>query len=244
MSLFNPVYIKPTTMRRRPGTPGLTVVLVDITASVPGCYHTSIDLRILEWWKVYPNLRVFSFIYGVDEVTNPGRYTSVKYARPASPPEGGAFSGILGSACSTYLDRALEYVAAFQPQKTIVFSDGATNNKDRALQIADAMPGCIDAFYCHPYPSAYTDEELTPGALNVYRQHWSKDRMRRYLSKDADYSFMQKLARRGGGGYVRLDAGTDFNAEFDRAIHPQWVEHRTRVYHERLPDLHIYPGDR
>lgn len=239
MSWFSPVYVEPTTMQRRPGTPGVTVALVDLTGSVPGCYRTSIDLRMCEWWKVYPALRVFSFIYGVDEVKRVEGFTSVSYARPASPPENGWFRS---GGCATYLDRALEHVAALRPQKTIVFSDGATNNKSRALEIADAMPGCIDAFYCHPYSFAYTDQELTPGVMNVDQQNWSKERVRKWLSKDADYGFMQKLARRGGGRYVQLGVGTNFDTEFDRAIHPQWVEYRTQVHHHQLPPKHIHHG--
>jgi hypothetical protein len=61
--------------------------------------------------------------------------------------KGGKLPQPAGSTC---MGDALEYVAKFRPQKTIIVSDGLPDDEQGARDAAEKMTGRIDTIYCGP----------------------------------------------------------------------------------------------
>lgn len=186
-------WLTPTTMTRRPGTPGVIVIVADVTASISPANKRRISDEASAIMREHPGARLLAFGTRVVDITsrpeeltrhtlwecfeNGGLNTNMAAFRRSKGNEG------------TLAGKALAVAATFNPERTALLSDGGTADRDLLLRTADTMTGAIDAYYCHPRREEFSLEHHFISAEDMWR----------HFSRGADRATMQELARRGGG---------------------------------------------
>lgn len=177
-------WLTATAKDRRPGTPGVVIILADATGSISPANKRRISAEAEQIVHRIPGARLWAFGTSVCDITSePGRLTHSIWE---------CFDGLdldKFNTQGTYIGRALAKAAALNPERTIVLSDGGTEDKSLLLRTADSMTGDIDAYYCHPRREEY----------QLDHHFMSSDALWRHYSRGADRGLMQELARRGGG---------------------------------------------
>lgn len=179
-------WLTPRTADRRPGTPGVIILLADATGSISPVNKRRIRSEAEAILRRVPGSRLWAFgTVAVDITSDPSRLDG-------SISE--CFAGLdldRDNQRGTYIGRALAQASKLRPERTIVLSDGGTEDRWAMMRTADDMTGAIDAYYCHPRRDEYQLEH-----------HFiSSDALWRRYSQGASKSTMQELARRGGGRF-------------------------------------------
>src|SRR5688572_8953769 len=178
-------WMTPKTETRSSGTPGKIMIMIDRSASISHRACGQIEQELAFIRQHFPQ----SQAHGFHKRTQPISHTIAGGCHPETGYEhltDLSWEQIASLPCSLDISNALEYAALSNPCKTILFSDGGTVNKRRALQFADTISGDIDVFFCELSP-----HDFPKGGLLDYRK----------LLREADQGFMQELARRGGGKF-------------------------------------------
>lgn len=199
-------WLTPKAMERRPGTPGVVVVLVDVTGSISPVNKQRIGAEVLKITQNMPSARVLAFGTSVMDITHDPsevtRHTLWGCFEGANWGNEKDFWRSKGNE-GTYAGKALAAAAALNPERTMVLSDGGAADRGLMLRTADQMTGQIDAYYCHP----------VRGEFLLENHFISADDLWKFYSRGADKSAMQELARRGGGrcfDYPTSGIYTDF----------------------------------
>lgn len=191
-------WLTPSTMTRRPGTPGVIVILADATGSISPVNKAHISTETLAITQQFPGCRLWAF--GTDVVDITSEPSRLQHSMPE------CFARLdlnKDGQEGTYIGRALAQAAKLNPERTIVLSDGGTQDRSLMLRTADSMTGVIDAYYCHPRREEF----------HLVNYFVTADELWRRYSCGADKSAMQELARRGGGrcfDYPTSGIYTDF----------------------------------
>lgn len=188
-------WLIPREMQRRPGTPGVIVILADVTPSISQANRSRICSEATKILSARPRARLLAFGELVVDITgDPSRMTEhtlwdcFNWQRWGDAKDDWKRrNGTEG----TFIGKALAVAAQCNPEETIVLSDGATADKREMFRIADQMTGIIHAYYCEPRREEY----------QLDTHYASEDEMWRYFSKGADKAAMQELARRGCGTF-------------------------------------------
>lgn len=207
-------WLTPRTTTRRPGTPGVVVVLVDVTGSISPANKARIHAEAQAIIRRMPRARILAFGTSVMDITaNPSEMTRHTLW--------GCFEGVNWEArrsnwmqertAGTNIGKALSAAAAMTPERTMVLSDGGTSDRALMFSVADQMTGAIDAYYCHPVREEF----------DLVNHHVSADDLWRYYSQGADKSAMQELARRGGGRFEPYPSAKGIYLDYGlREAHP------------------------
>lgn len=147
------MWMTPTRMRRRPGTPGRIAVVVDVSGSM----MNQLQVAAREFRVVAKLFRQFTLIVFADEA----REISIKrFERLAQGFYDAETYGEIGG--GTRISSGLEAAAALDPQTTVLISDGHCCGPERVkcLSIAKAMTGSIFTFLCGPMDVLRLMEDL------------------------------------------------------------------------------------
>jgi hypothetical protein len=183
-------WLEPRATERRPGTPGVFIILADVSGSISRPNRRRIASEAAAIIARDPRARLIAFGSATLDITHDPSllygvtlwecFPGVDFDGPSGTPGKG-----------TYIGRALAYAAQFAPERTAVLSDGGTADRRDMLRIAGSMTGSIDAYYCHPVRSEF----------DLEHHFISADKLWRLYSKDANKGVMQELAQRGGGRF-------------------------------------------
>lgn len=179
-------WLTPSTMRRKPGTPGVSIILADVSESISPVNKRRIIDEVTPILARNPRSRLIAFAYRPFDITHdPSLLTMPLWECRMG--EGDPHPGGIG----TFIGRALAMAAQYAPERTIILSDGATADKAEMFRVADSMTGAIDAYFCAPKRDEYMLENYfaTP------------DQMFSTYTTGIDKSVMQELARRSGGSF-------------------------------------------
>lgn len=188
-------WLAPKEMQRRPGTPGVIVILADVTPSISHANRSRICDEAMKILSARPRARLLAFGERVVDITgNPSRMTEPTlwdcFDWEHWGDAGDDWRRRNGTE-GTFIGKALAVAAQSNPEETIVLSDGATADKREMFRIADQMTGIIHAYFCEPRREEY----------QLDTHYATKDEMWSYFSRGADKAAMQELARRGGGTF-------------------------------------------
>lgn len=198
-------WLKHKEMDRKPGTPGVFIILTDVTGSISPVNKRRIRDEAEQILRQHPGAKLWAFGTSVCDITNdPSRLNSSIYE---------CFAGLdldKDQLHGTYIGHALAEAANLRPERVAVLSDGGTEDRSLLLRTADGMTGTIDAYYCHPRREEYQLEHYFISADEMWRRY----------SRGANKSLMQELARRGGGRFFdypsRDGIYTDFGIREDQ----------------------------
>lgn len=214
-------WLSPRTMDRRPGTPGVVVILADVSDSISPVNKRRIAGEVAPILAQNPNARLIAFAYRPLDIThNPVLDLPIWECRATG-------SDTLAGNIGTYIGRALAEAAKLNPERTIVLSDGGTADKAEMLRIADSMTGRIDCYFCAPRREEY--------ALENYLH--TPDQMYRIYTSGIDKGAMQELARRGGGTFG--DYPTRDGIYSDYGIRDAQQMSYERSYFPKAPQVNI-----
>jgi len=184
-------WLKHKEMDRKPGTPGVFIILADATGSISPVNKRRIRDEAEQILRQHPSAKLWAFGTSVCDITHdPSRLNGSIYE---------CFAGLdldKDQLHGTYIGRALAEAAKLNPERVAVLSDGGTEDRSLLLRIADSMTGTIDAYYCHPRREEYQLEHYFVSADEMWRRY----------SRGANKSLMQDLARRGGGRFAEYPA--------------------------------------
>lgn len=205
-------WLKHKEMDRKPGTPGVFIILADATGSISPINKRRIGEEAAIILRQHPGAKLWAFGTSVCDITNdPSRLNSSIYE---------CFAGLdldKDQLHGTYIGRALAEAAKLRPERVAVLSDGGTEDRSLLLRTADSMTGTIDAYYCHPRREEYQLEH-----------HFiSSDTLWRRYSSGANKSLMQELARRGGGRFAEYPTQGIYT---DHGIREAHVGHQRKIF--------------
>jgi len=251
-------WLKHKEMNRKPGTPGVFIILADATGSISPVNKRRIRDEAEQILRQHPGAKLWAFGTSVCDITNdPSRLNSSIYE---------CFAGLdldKDQLHGTYIGRALAEAAKLNPERVAVLSDGGTEDRSLLLRTADSMTGTIDAYYCHPRREEYQLEHYFISADEMWRRY----------SRGANKGLMQELARRGGGRFSdypsRDGIYTDFGireatpmayerkvfmtgpavniqapqGEVHRVVRRIDVYHDTEIHHHHGETSHVHHGE-
>lgn len=194
-------------MHRRPGRADSFVILIDRSGSMPDLADYLLEKALKNAQSEHPTIRAFGFLAGVKEID----ISAITPVASCLPPAGNV--PIMSYANSTFVGQSLRAVAGLQPEKTIIISDGGAIDKGDALSVAASMTGSIDCYYCVPHPALFSE-------IETYR----------IRTRDNDPSFLQRLARAGGGTFSKY---SPINGEgvSERLVQTLRMIKQPRVHH-------------
>lgn len=205
-------WLKHKDMDRKPGTPGVFIILADATGSISPVNKRRIAEEAEQILRRHPSARLWAFGTSVCDITaDPSRLNWTIHE---------CFAGLdldKDNQRGTYIGHALAQAAKLNPERVAILSDGGTEDRSLLLRTADNMTGTIDAYYCHPRREEYQLEH----------QVISADRLWRRFSSGADKGLMQELARRGRGRFAEYPAQGIFT---DHGIREANVGHQRKIF--------------
>lgn len=206
-------WIKHKEMNRKPGTPGVFIILADATGSISPVNKRRIRDEAEQILRQHPGAKLWAFGTSVCDITNdPSRLNSSIYE---------CFAGLdldKDQLHGTYIGRALAAAAKLRPERVAVLSDGGTEDRSLLLRTADSMTGTIDAYYCHPRREEYQLEHYFISADEMWRRY----------SRGANKGLMQDLARRGGGRFSDYPSRDGIYTDF--GIREAHVGHQRKIF--------------
>lgn len=206
-------WLKHKEMDRKPGTPGVFIILADATGSISPVNKRRIRDEAEHIIRRHPTARLWAFGKSACDITrDPSRLDGSIYE---------CFAGLdldKDQLHGTYIGRALAEAAKLRPERVAVLSDGGTEDRSLLLRTADSMTGTIDAYYCHPRREEYQLEHY----------FISSDEMWRRYSRGANKSLMQELARRGGGRFSDYPSRDGIYTDF--GIREEQMSRQREIY--------------